>query len=132
MFCCGDRVATGGVHDNDAVLGCGFDVHVIDANACTTDDLEVFGGFENCWSDLRLATDHKTVELGNDLDQFLLLEASFHHDLDNTSLGKGFDSTLGNWVCDENFGNAAHGMMVMMVFVFWDDAPRGVACPCRY
>jgi hypothetical protein len=33
------------------------------------------------------------VELGDDLDQLFLLEACFHHDLNDTSLGQGFNST---------------------------------------
>ena len=95
------------------VLGSCVHIHVVDTNTGASDNLEIFGGCENGRRDLGLATDHQAVEFGNDLDQFLLLEACLHHDLDNTSLSKGFHSTLGNRVCDENFWDAAHDEMVI-------------------
>ena len=96
----GDCVAAGGVHDNHAVLGGSLDVDIVDTDSGTADDLEVLGGLENLGSDLGLAADDQPVELWDDLDQFILLEAGFDDHLDNAPFGKGFDSTAGDGIGD--------------------------------
>lgn len=100
MFRRGDRVAAGGVHDDDTVFGGGLDIDVVDADSGAADDLEVLGGLEDLGGDLGLAADDQAVELGDDLDQFILLEARLDDHLNNTALGKGFDSTAGDGIGD--------------------------------
>ena len=48
------------------------------------------------------------MELGDDLDQLIFLEASLYDHLNDTSLGEGFDSSGGDGICDKDFGNGAH------------------------
>ena len=110
-----DRIAAGGIHDDDAVFGGRIDVDIVDADACTADDLEILGGFKDGRGHLGLATDHQSVELGNDLDQLLFLEAGLDNNFHDSSLGKGFDSAGGDGICDKDFGNGAHDEEEMWV-----------------
>ena len=70
----GDRVATGGVHHDDAPLGGGGDIHVVHAHAGAADDLELFGGLEDLRRHLGLGTHDHGVHVGDEREQLGLGE----------------------------------------------------------
>lgn len=58
----GDGVGGGGINDEAAVLGGGGQIHVVDSDAGSSNDLEPSGGgLENLAGDLGAATDDEGV-----------------------------------------------------------------------
>ncbi len=90
----GDGVAAGRVHHDDAVLGGGVDVHVVDPYTSTTDDLQILSGLKNLGRDLSLAADNQSGELGDNLDQFGLREAGFDDNFEGAAGGKFINAAL--------------------------------------
>ena len=60
----GDGVGAGGVHDDDAAMGGGVDVDVVDAYAGAADDAEFGGGLEQLGVDLDGGADDEGVGVG--------------------------------------------------------------------
>ena len=70
----GDRVALGGVGDDDAVLGGRLYVYVVDTDAGASYSLEVPGPLYNIGGDLRGAADNEAVVIPDLLEQFFRAE----------------------------------------------------------
>ena len=66
MFCGGDGVPLGGVHDHDAPLAGGGDIHVVQADAGPADDLQFVGGCDDIGGDPGGASDGQAVVLADD------------------------------------------------------------------
>src|SRR5829696_1633975 len=70
----GDRVALRGVGDDDAVLGSGLYIYVVNADAGASDSLEVNGPPYYIGGDFRSAADDETVVIPDLLEQFFRAE----------------------------------------------------------
>jgi hypothetical protein len=70
----GDRVALRGVGDDDAVLGSGLYMYVVNADAGASDSLEVHGPLYYIGGDFRGAADDETVVIPDLLEQFFRAE----------------------------------------------------------
>ena len=81
----GDVVAAGRVHDDDAALGRGVDVDVVDADAGAADHLEILRRVDQLRGDLGAAADHPAVVVGADFLELVGFEAEF--DIDGETLG---------------------------------------------
>ena len=62
-----DRVATRGIHDDDAALGGGINIHVVHADAGAADDFQQRRGGENVAADLGLRADGDRVNIFDQL-----------------------------------------------------------------
>ncbi len=71
----GYGISAGGIHDHDAVLGSGFDVDIIDADAGAADDLEVGGGFDDCAGDFGFGADDEGGYVLEEGQQFCFRQA---------------------------------------------------------
>ena len=99
----GDRVPARRVHHDDAVLGGGRQIDVVDPDAGAADRLELGRPLDDRGRDLRLAADHDPlVETGVGEE---ILRRNPDPDIDvQGRIGLEFlDSDLRNLVCDENF-----------------------------
>ena len=84
----GDGVARGGVHHDDAALGSGFDVDVVDAYAGAADADKAVGGGEDFAGDLGLGADQDGVDVRDQLQDLLRGGAV---GLDDLIAGLGFE-----------------------------------------
>ncbi len=60
----GDGVGAGGVHDDDAFVGGGIGVDVVDSYSGATDDAEFWGGLEELSVDLDGGADDESIGIG--------------------------------------------------------------------
>ncbi len=93
-----DGIAFRGVEDDDAALGGGFYVDVVDADAGPADDLEVLRGGDDVLGDFGLAAHNKCVVFGNEGDEFLRRQLLFA--VDRIFLGQNFNAGFGDWIAD--------------------------------
>ena len=97
----GDRVAAGGVHDDDPPLARGGDVHVVEAGAGPPDDLQVFGAVDDPLRHLGGAADHQAVILLDDAFQFVRGEVRHDVHLDPRRVFQYLDPFGGQGVADQ-------------------------------
>ena len=74
MLGCGDRVALRGVGDDDAMLGSGLYVYVVNADAGASDSLEYPGPLYYIGGDFRGAADDEAVVIPDLPEQFFRAE----------------------------------------------------------
>ena len=121
MFRRRDSVAARGIHDDHTMLGCRLNIDIVNTHSGPTHNFKVFGRCKDSWCDLGLAADDQTGKVGDDLDKFGFLESCLDDNLNDTSFGKGFNSTRGDGIGNKNFGNGTHGQwdVVGMAAVIW-------------
>ena len=98
-----DVVALGRVHDDDAVLGRGSDVHVVDADSGATDDPQALRGRQHIARDLRARSDRKAVDIGDQLEQLVRGDAGSVDDLDPGRLLQDRHALFGEGIGNEDF-----------------------------
>ncbi len=105
MFGCGDGIAERRVHHDDAPLGRGGDIDVINTDAGTTDDLQVGRLFQQFFGHLGGRADGKSIILADDFGQLFLVLAKFRHVVHlDPAIAEDLDSGFGEFVGNENAG----------------------------
>jgi hypothetical protein len=102
VFAGGDGVAAGGVHDDDSPPAGGRDVHVVQADAGTADDLQPVGEVDDLLCDICGAPDDQGVIILDHRLQFVggHLRSDVH--LDSRRLFEYLDSFFGQVVADQH------------------------------
>ena len=98
----GDGVAAGRVHDDDAALGGGVEVDVVDARAGARDHLQAVRVREGVGRDLRLAAHDEALVASERLAELVRGQARAHVDI-GALLQQG-DAFIGDGVGDEDAG----------------------------
>ena len=121
MFGGGDRVAERGVHDHDALGGCGGDVDIVDADPCATDDLQVGGRVEDRFRHFGRGTDGEAVILADDRDQLFGRLAGDFVDFD-APVAEDLSGAGVHFIGNENFGHD-----IFLLFIVTPGLTRGPA-----
>ena len=98
----GDGVAAGGVYDDDAALGGGVEVDVVDARAGAGDDLQAARVREGVGRDLRLAAHDEALVAGERLAELVRGQARAYVDV--SALLQQGDAFVSDRVGDEDAG----------------------------
>ena len=75
MFRGGNRVSARGVHDDNATLGGGVDVHIVHPDPGAADGFEVFRRGDDVSPHLGLAANDKGGKFRDNFEQFLVRQA---------------------------------------------------------
>ena len=86
VFCRGDGIAEGRIHNNDAARGGCRNIDIIDAYPGTTDDFETVGGGEQFRRYFRRRADRQTIIIADNGEKLLLIEAGSNIHLNATLL----------------------------------------------
>ena len=62
---CGNGVGSGRIHHHDASSRGSFGVHIVDSDAGPCDDLQLLGGCQHFFCDLRLRTHDERIAVGH-------------------------------------------------------------------
>ena len=105
MFCCGDHVAKGGVHNDHALFRRGLFVNVIDADPCAADDLELGCFFKDRWRDFGCRPDRKTIIVADDFGQFFFVFSQLRHKINvDATITEDLNSGFAKFIRNEYFG----------------------------
>ena len=97
MFSCGHCVTERCVHNNHALICCGFDVDIIDSNSGTTNDFEILGGFDNLGIRARGRTHGKSIIVSNNVDQLFFGKTRYDIDI-NAAIFKNLSCGGGHFI----------------------------------
>jgi hypothetical protein len=122
----GDGVGVGGVHDEDAGLGGGFDIDVVDTDAGAGDGFEFAGVGEFGSADLDTGTDDDAVIVAEDFGEFAFFPLGDDGEFD---VGLGLEdgeAFIGEFVCDEDFKHVGSvSCQVVSAAAIWEWATVG-------
>ena len=102
VLCGGDRIAVRGIHDDDAALGGGGDVDIVDADPGAADDLELRRGGEQLGRDLGGRTHRESLIAGDALLQLGRAEPGRDSGRD-TACGEDLDRTRAQLIGNQYF-----------------------------
>ena len=104
-----DGIPPRGIHDDNPAPGGRIDIDVVHADTGATDDFEIGRRLDHLGGHLGFTADHQRVELANDGEQFIRLQADFDGHVEGAAVGEFIDSSLGDGVGDEDF-RFGHGL----------------------
>src|SRR5262249_16021421 len=103
QLCSGDGIPSGGVHHDDASLGGGFDVDIINPDASTANDTQLFGCLDNCLGDFGFGTNQQGDGVVHQWEQFGLGEAfGQNNDFEPGTLFQKGDAFWRHGITDQN------------------------------
>ena len=102
MLAGGDVIASGRIHDDDALLSRRIDIDVLKSHSGSTNDFQIFCGFDQLCGYPGSAADYPAIVVGADFLELVGLETDPDIDFESASPLKNFQSLRRQRIADEN------------------------------